>query len=324
MMTPVPSTRLGARVVAGPCLAALLGFACESNTLILPDRGPAGRDASESHDAAPADTGPAAPDATLHDSGVVLPDIGPATPDATADAGSVGCRGLDEAACLATMNCRADYCPDCPDRSFVGCAEPGDPVRPCPPPRPCPCDTLGEADCLVRPDCHGVFASAQGCACAPLGCCTSFAVCADGPHADCAGANLSCRRPAPYCETPYVISYVADCYEGCARRDDCAPVTVSCGAAGVTQFPYFGKQCATTADCAVALHQTDCCGNQIAIGIRRSEQARFAAAEQICRGQFPLCGCPAGPTEAEDGRTTTDTMRIAAECTNGFCMTFVR
>jgi hypothetical protein len=86
-----------------------------------------------------------------------------------------------------------------------------------------PCaDVTTRDECDARSDCHSVFFDPQNCPCAALGCCAQFSLCAEGDRADC-DATVTCRRAAPHCEGPYVISYVGFCYEGCVRADDCAP-----------------------------------------------------------------------------------------------------
>jgi len=88
-------------------------------------------------------------------------------------------------------------------------------------------------------------------------------------------------------------------------------------------FPSFDKTCAVTSDCLVALHMISCCGSQVAIGIRSSEQARFEDAEARCDAQYPGCGCAQGPTQAEDGKSTFNNEQIVVNCDMGQCMTAV-
>jgi len=97
---------------------------------------------------------------------------------------------------------------------------------------------------------------------------------------------------------------------------------VMCGSAPLT-FPTFDKTCATTADCFIALHTTSCCGSITALGLASTERDRFARDEAICDGQYPGCGCAAGPPTAEDGRDcgTFDTSCVALRCTAGQCTT---
>jgi hypothetical protein len=89
------------------------------------------------------------------------------------------------------------------------------------------------------------------------------------------------------------------------------------------QFPSFDKSCIDADDCAAVIHTTDCCGNSIAIGINVAEVANFDAAELICDAQYPACGCPAGPTIAEDGNPILDPNDIFVSCANNGCMTSV-
>jgi hypothetical protein len=87
-------------------------------------------------------------------------------------------------------------------------------------------------------------------------------------------------------------------------------------------FPAFDKSCTDAPDCVVALHQTDCCGNVMALGLSSAEKAAFGAAEQTCRSQYPGCGCPAGPISTEEGQTTTDASAVDVKCRGGVCTTF--
>src|SRR5690606_36562188 len=52
------------------------------------------------------------------------------------------------------------------------------------------------------------------------------------------------------------------------------------------------RGCTNDARCVVAVHQTDCCGNTVAIGINHSAHDLFDAAEAVCRATYPACGCP--------------------------------
>jgi hypothetical protein len=89
-------------------------------------------------------------------------------------------------------------------------------------------------------------------------------------------------------------------------------------------FPTFDKSCSGVAECAIAIHTTDCCGNSVALGINVAETEAFAAAEAICDMQYPACGCPSGPTMAEDGQPVLDPMGLAVDCLEGLCTTFVQ
>ena len=88
-------------------------------------------------------------------------------------------------------------------------------------------------------------------------------------------------------------------------------------------FPKFDAACWDNTWCAIGFHQVDCCGNLFALGMLHPELERFAAAEKICKAQYPGCGCPTGPTTTDTGQTATDVSKIAVECRAGTCTTFV-
>jgi hypothetical protein len=136
------------------------------------------------------------------------------------------CDGLDEKACLARSDCRANYCPGCGDTSgFAGCQNPGEPPPECPAPPPScqpACSTLNFNDCTARADCHNVFAQGA-CGCAAC-CCMAFSHCASA-KADCKGPAL-CNSAPPNCDTQlcnaaYVVSYANGCYDGCVLTSAC-------------------------------------------------------------------------------------------------------
>jgi hypothetical protein len=87
------------------------------------------------------------------------------------------------------------------------------------------------------------------------------------------------------------------------------------------------RNCSRDDDCGFAIHQTDCCGNTLAMGVRASEVTRFEALEPICRDSYPACGCPARPTQTDSGETVTDPSTVQVGCISrgpaGFCMTYV-
>jgi hypothetical protein len=53
---------------------------------------------------------------------------------------------------------------------------------------------------------------------------------------------------------------------------------------GQAAFPAVDRRCTTGADCIVVRHQTDCCGSQIALGIRADQRDRFEANERAPDG----------------------------------------
>lgn len=110
--------------------------------------------------------------------------------------------------------------------------------------------------------------------------------------------------------------------EDAASSGDATAGVMCTGTTGV--FPTFDKTCTTPDDCVIGVHQTNCCGATIAIGLAKPEQPRFAAAEAQCVAQYPPCGCPATPTVAEDGRNPIAGQSIVVECQSRQCMTTVK
>ena len=53
------------------------------------------------------------------------------------------------------------------------------------------------------------------------------------------------------------------------------------------------RSCTSDTDCVVRLHQTDCCGNAVMVGVNQSVAAQFAVDESACMASYPGCGCPA-------------------------------
>ena len=115
--------------------------------------------------------------------------------------------------------------------------------------------------------------------------------------------------------------FVAECLQGQCRAV-LAKLPVACTGDPAT-FPAFDKACKANADCAVAVHQIDCCGTQIATGVSATAKADFEAAESQCKAQFPKCKCPQQPTKADDGKTTADGKSFQVQCLAGVCKTSV-
>jgi hypothetical protein len=89
-------------------------------------------------------------------------------------------------------------------------------------------------------------------------------------------------------------------------------------------FPMFDKTCTTVADCVFGVHQSDCCGSTLALGMNRAEQARFDTTEKACDAQYAKCACPAFFTKSEDGQQAMDGKVIVVECQSSRCMTTVK
>lgn len=107
---------------------------------------------------------------------------------------------------------------------------------------------------------------------------------------------------------------------------DAGPPAVDAGAA-CDFADSLERGCGDDTNCVVGVHQTDCCGNTVAIGMNHSERDRFDALEPICRASYPGCGCPNGPTTTDTGETAFDPATIQAACvivgTGRMCRTYV-
>jgi len=110
----------------------------------------------------------------------------------------------------------------------------------------------------------------------------------------------------------------ADQPDASARGDGPAPAT-QC-----LQVPAKDRACTTVADCSLVLHQIDCCGNEVALGVSASARARVESAERNCRISLGLCECPVGPTRTDDGSRPRDPGEIVVACTAGQCTTYRR
>jgi hypothetical protein len=99
------------------------------------------------------------------------------------------------------------------------------------------------------------------------------------------------------------------------------PTTLVCESRAAT-FPTLEKACEVATDCFVALHQQDCCGTEVAIGLARSAEVAFTRTETTCSAGYPGCECAQQPTMAEDGRTNIQGT-IDVRCTGGACETYV-
>ena len=90
-----------------------------------------------------------------------------------------------------------------------------------------------------------------------------------------------------------------------------------------TVFPSFDMSCQSDDDCAVAVHQINCCGTRQALGIDGQEVARFIEDEAICEAQYPSCDCADFGIQADDGQSTYDPDELGVVCAENTCTTFV-
>lgn len=92
-------------------------------------------------------------------------------------------------------------------------------------------------------------------------------------------------------------------------------------------FPSFADACTTNSQCVLVLHQVDCCGSMVAMGINVNARNDFDRDEQTWRGSCPACGCTPRPTTAQDGNAG-DFTSIRVTCAgaasgSGVCRTYV-
>lgn len=83
------------------------------------------------------------------------------------------------------------------------------------------------------------------------------------------------------------------------------------------------RACTTAADCVVVKMGTDCCGNSAAVGVAKSSEKQVAQCAGERDSKWPACGCPAGPTKADDGTTDPSFGSGTADvtCHNNKCET---
>ncbi len=124
-----------------------------------------------------------------------------------------------------------------------------------------------------------------------------------------------------------------------ASHEQCGKATCS---AGTWQVPFGGmlgckpppgpnpctptldKSCAIDADCVFSIHQTNCCGDTLAVGYKKSDAPIFSAAEAICRRTYPGCGCPSQGLATDEGRPETGFLtpeKVQVKCVGGMCRT---
>lgn len=99
----------------------------------------------------------------------------------------------------------------------------------------------------------------------------------------------------------------------------------ACFGATVDSVPY--KLCKNDGDCTLKPHQTDCCGSVTMVGLANAVADAYDRCEAAWDKHFSACGCPPGPTKAEDG-ADVGSGTLTVKCTNftssgGVCQTSV-
>lgn len=110
------------------------------------------------------------------------------------------------------------------------------------------------------------------------------------------------------------------CGAGCVELCEGGVCSCSCNAT-CEDFaqPTLDKSCATDDECFAGVHTLDCCGSQVVLGYRVSEQASFDDYEAECAARA-VCRCaPAEPT-IEGGQATSDIEHRKAICNGGQCL----
>jgi hypothetical protein len=83
------------------------------------------------------------------------------------------------------------------------------------------------------------------------------------------------------------------------------------------------RSCASDSDCAVVVHETNCCGGYAWVGVRASLQEQFAILEAQCEDFYPDCGCADWRRSTDDGSRVTSATMVAAACEAGVCRTYL-
>jgi hypothetical protein len=110
----------------------------------------------------------------------------------------------------------------------------------------------------------------------------------------------------------------------------CEPPTgdlVQCWPEPAAPFPSIINTCSTATDCAIGFHQTDCCGNVLAMSFNQAESSRFASDENFCDLQIPACNCAGGTITTESGQTASSRAVVQVRCVSNsvqlVCQTYV-
>lgn len=111
-----------------------------------------------------------------------------------------------------------------------------------------------------------------------------------------------------------------------SSRED-APLSTSDAGDVCGYVDTIDRSCTADGDCLVRLHQTDCCGSSVMIGIASSAGGVYLANEPACMASYPACECPAMPPTTDSGETVTDTSAVLAACVSrgprNVCLTYV-
>jgi len=176
-----------------------------------------------------------------------------------------------------------------------------------------------EAECDGRGDCHSVFVDPGTCGCAAAGCCAHFSRCADGGRANCSGP-ATCLAPQPFCEAPYVLSYVSNCFEGCVRQSECASADAGIASSACPKTPPAPSSSCSNA--YVTCFYDNCPGTGRTLAICDGDTYTWAVQTAVCGTVTCSAGasgssnhtCPSGQMCLIAGHNT-----VVASCINNDC-----
>lgn len=93
------------------------------------------------------------------------------------------------------------------------------------------------------------------------------------------------------------------------------------GTCGGGQRFQVDKQCQVATDCAIGIHEINCCGSQVGYGYRAAHMNDFTSAEMAWEATCAACGCSAMPLVAEDGKACAQSAMMVTCDNNQECRT---
>lgn len=142
------------------------------------------------------------------------------------------------------------------------------------------------------------------------------------------GCPSSSAPDAPLADVPSADD-TPSAIDAPTSRDAPAPVDAPLdGAASTCAYvDTIDRSCSVDEDCVAVLHQTDCCGSSVMIGIRNTAYPEYGASEPACMASYPACECPAMLPTTDSSETVTDTSTVRAACVSrgprAVCLTYI-
>lgn len=81
--------------------------------------------------------------------------------------------------------------------------------------------------------------------------------------------------------------------------------------------------CRVNSDCIVVVHQSDCCGSTIALGVAGRALASFELEEPLCGASYPECECATRGLRTESGELVAHGSTVLVSCVGHRCTTSV-